>query len=694
MKKIIFILIAFFTLQYSFAQTAVDRSKQPKAGPAPVIKFADPVIYKLPNGLTILVVENHKLPTVGARLRIDAGPVTEGSKTGLLNVMGGMLNEGTSNKTKAQFDEAVDILGANISLSSGEGYVSALTRYFDEAFGLMAEALRHPAFPQESFDKLVSQELTGLKTIEKSASSISDRVVNALAYGVNHPVGEFVTETSIKSLTLDDIKQAYQKYITPARAYLTFVGDIKPAAAKALAEKAFGDWKGYSLTLEKLALVPNPEKTEINIIDVPNAVQAEINVVNLVNIPMSSPDYFPLLLANKILGGGAEARLFMNLREKHGFTYGAYSAVGAGRFQSDFNASASVRNEKVDSAVTQFLYEINRMRTEKVNAKELQDAKNQYNGSFALGMENPARTANFASNILINKLPPDFYRTYLQKINAVTVDDIQRVAKKYFNYGNTRIVVVGKQEQVLPGLKALGYPVKFYDKYAAAVDETTNAVTKTDVSPAQVVDNYIRSIGGKAALEKISSVVSSGKMEIMGQSLPFSAKQMAPNKELVEITMGGQPVMKSVYDGAQGYQMQMGQKKDFEPDELENKKSTKGIFPQLFYKDADHKLEVKGIEKVGGNDAYVLLVTQPSGKTKTEYYDVKSGFLVKVSETSKTAQGEVAETAEFSDFKLVGDVYFPHKLSRTVNTPMGAQEFVISLDTITLNEGVTDEDFK
>jgi zinc protease len=688
MKNIVAILISFLIIQSSFGQTAViDRSKPPKAGPAPVITIGNPVMYKLPNGLTVLVVENHKLPTVRANLRIDVGPVTEGSKAGVLGIMGSMLNEGTTSKTKAQFDEAVDILGANVGLSSGGGSVSAMTRYFDKAFGLMAEGLLKPSFPKESFDKLISQELTGLKTIERSASSISDRVVNALAYGPKHPSGEFETEASIKSITLDDVKAAYKKYITPSRAYLTFVGDIKPAAAKALAEKAFGAWKGVSVPLEKPAAVPNPVKTEINVIDVPNAVQAEITVVNLVNIPMSSPDYFPVLLANKILGGGAEARLFMNLREKHGYTYGAYSNIGTGRFQSDFNASASVRNEKVDSAVREFLNEINRIRNEKVSAKELQDAKSQYNGSFALAMENPSRTADFASNILINKLSADFYRTYLKKINAVTVDDIQRVAKKYFNYNNTRVVVVGKQEQIEKGLKSLGYEVKYYDKYAVPVktDATASLSVKADVSPAQVIDAYMKAIGGKDALEKVNSTLATGKMEIVGQPvppLPVTVKQMAPNKELMEVSMGGNVLMKNVFDGASGYMMQMGQKKVMEGDDLKEKAAIKGIFEQLFYSGSDYKLEVKGVEKLNNNDVYVLQVTPATGDAKKEYYDVKTGFLVK-------SEG-ASSTVEFSDYRKVGDIFMPHKLTALE----GPQEIIITIESIKVNEGVSVDDFK
>jgi predicted Zn-dependent peptidase len=468
MKTIFIFIITALFVQAAIAQK-LDRSKRPTPGPAPVITIADPVIYKLPNGITVLVVENHKLPKVSATFSIDAGPITEGSKAGVISILGGMLNEGTTTKTKVQFDEAVDQLGANVNVSASGGSSSALTRYFDSAFLLMSDALRNPSFPQSSFEKLKSQAITGLKSSERSAKAISGRVVSALSYGANHPSGEFATEQSINALTLADVKAAYQKYVTPSRGYLTFIGDIKPEKARELALKAFGDWKGTRLTLPVLPQVNNPAKTEIDIVDVPNAVQSEITVTNLITLPLSSPDYHAVLLANELLGGGADAKLFKNLREKHGFTYGAYSSIGAGRFQNRFTANAAVRNEKVDSAVVEILKEIEVMRTQKVTAEDLQNTKNLYNGTFALGLENPARIASFASNILINGLPKDFYRNYLQKINAVTPDDILRVSKKYFNHANTRIVIVGKQEVVLPALNKLGYTVKTYDIYAKPV---------------------------------------------------------------------------------------------------------------------------------------------------------------------------------------------------------------------------------
>lgn len=470
MKKIFIITVAALLVQSSAMAQKLDRSQKPKSGPAPTITLVDPVIYKLPNGITILVVENHKLPTVSASYRIDAGPIAEGSKAGVLGLLSGMLNEGTTNKTKVQFDEAVDQIGAEVNVSSSGGKVSALTRYFNEAFLLMTEALRNPSFPQSSFEKLKSQALTNLKSNERSAAAISDRVVHALSFGINHPFGQFETEESINSITLEDVKSLYKKYVTPSKGYLTFVGDIKPEEAVAIATKALGDWKGTSLKYPVLAKVSNLDKTEVNVVSIPNAVQSEITVTNLIELPISSPDFHAVLIANQILGGGPDAKLFRNLREKHAFTYGAYSRTGSGRWQSNFSASASVRNEKVDSAVVEFLKEINVMRTEMVSPEVLQDAKNLYNGTFALGLENPARAAGFASDILINNLPKDFYRTYLQKLNGVTADDILRVSKKYFGYDNARIVIVGKTDQFLPGLLKSGFQIKHFDSFAVPIN--------------------------------------------------------------------------------------------------------------------------------------------------------------------------------------------------------------------------------
>ena len=690
MKKI-FILALTGLFAHSVMAQKLDRSQKPKPGPAPVITFADPAIYKLPNGITVLVVENHKLPKVTATYSIDAGPITEGEKAGVLSLMGGMLSEGTTKKSKAQFDEAIDLMGADVSVSSSGGSASSLTRYFNDTFMLMAEALRNPAFPQESFDKLKSQTLTGIKANERSAKAISGRVVNAISYGVDHPMGEFVSEKSVNAITLADVKAAYNKYITPSRGYLTFVGDITPAAAKALATKAFGDWKGSALTLPKLAAVKNPAQTEIDLIDVPTAVQAEITVTNLVELPLSSPDYHAVLLADQILGGGADAKLFTNLREKHGFTYGAYSSTGSGRFQSKFSANAAVRNEKVDSAVVEFMREINIMRTEKVSAEDLQNAKNLYNGTFALGLENPARMASFALNIMINDLPKDFYRTYLQKINAVTQDDILRVSKKYFGHDNARVVIVGKQEDILPGLKKLGYAVKLYDKYANPVNEAAVAAVPKK-APAEVISAYIKAIGGEAELKKVNNIVATGDFEIQGQRLNASLKEMAPNLASTEISMAGTTVMKDVFDGKTGTKAQGPSTINYTPEELAEKKAKKGLFDQLYYSTA--KLEDAGISKVGDATAYKVTVEVPGQTKKTEYYDVNTALLIKEERPMKIAGKDATLTTLYSDYKKAGNVLLAHRVVQIIPVGETNQELAMIMKDVKINAPITAADFK
>jgi predicted Zn-dependent peptidase len=695
MKKVLTITITSLFFYFSQAQIKIDRTKRPEPGPAPIIKLKDPVIYKLPNGITVLIVEEHKLPRVSSSFYIDAGPIKEGAKAGVMELMGRMLNEGTKDMSKAAFDEAVDKIGADVSLSSSGGSATALTRYFGQAFDLMGKAIKSPALTQESFDKIKSQTLTGMKADEKNVKVVSARVINALAYGKQHPLGEFETEESVKNLTLADVKSAYQKYITPSRSYLTIIGDIKPEAAKLLAQRTFGNFKGSTLSLPSLPLVPNPAKPEIDVVDMPNAVQSEITVANLVDIKMNNPDYFAVLLANQILGGGSESRLFNNPREKHGFTYGAYSSIQAGRFQNLFTSSAAVRTAKTDSAIVEFITEISKLRNEKVSDEELTNSKALYNGRFALGLENPARTASFARNILINNLPKDFYKAYLQKINAVTKEDIQRVAQKYFNNNNTRVVVVGNLSQMKEGLSKLKYDVKMYDRFANPVSEASKAAGATNIKADDVFNSYIKAIGGAEALKKVNSIFATMAMEMQGMNLQVQMKNMLPNMESMTMSMGGNVVMKTSFNGTTGYQQQMGNKKELSPEEIKEKNLVSGLFEQLDYvNNPAFKTAVKGIEKVNGSDAYKVLITYPTGATKTEYYDVASKLLIR-KEEAKTANNVTASTTiDYGDYRKAGAILYPYAQTLTISTNGQQQSLEMKASEVKINEGVTATDFQ
>ena len=694
-KLLLNILCASISL--SAISQNIDRSKAPKPGPAPAVTINDPAIFNLPNGMTVLVVENHKFPKVSASLSIDRGPVVEGNKAGVMELMGQMLNEGTTKTPKDKFDLAIDQMGANVGLSAGGGFVSSLSRYFEASFLMMAEALRMPAFPTESFDKIKSQKLTGLKSSEKSASAISARVLGALSFGKTSAKGEFETEETIKALNVEDIKKAYKESITPSRSYLTFVGDITPDQAKQLAEKAFGSWKGVKLELPAIPTIDNLKQTEIDFVDVPTAVQGEINVTNLINNPMSNPDYHALMIANQILGGGAESKLFMNLREKHGFTYGSYSRIGSGRFQSQFSGNAQVRSEKADSAVAEIMNEIKNMREGNITEEELKNAKAKYNGSFALGMEDPERTASYASNILINNLPKDYYRTFLQKINAVSIDDIKKVSQKYLSADNSRIVIVGNAGKIIPNLTRLGYPIKKFDKYANPVVEKSNEINIKEseknseaVSAALIIDGYLKAIGGKAEVEKLNSIKATFTMDLMGRSFEGTDIKMAPNKQYTEVKMGEMKVMQKMFDGTKGYQAQMGQKNEMDEKEIKEAKDDKGLIPQVFYLSSDYKLAYLGIEKVGEENAYKLKVTKPSEKVVVEYYSTSTGLLLKDESTIDAGGNEMTITLSYANYKRTGNISLPYLITQSV----GEQEFAMNISDIKINEGVTDADFK
>ena len=695
MKKIVSIALLLFGLQTGFAQT-IDRSKQPEPGPAPIIKIQDPVIFKLANGITVLVVEDHTFPKVNASFSIDRGPVYEGDKAGVLSIMGGMLNEGSMSITKEKFDAETDLMGANVGLSSGGGGVSALTRYFKPAFLLFADALKNPAFKEASFDKLKQQTLQGIKSTEKSAAAIGGRMVSALSYGKNTALGEFATAESVGKITLQDVKDAYKNYMTPSRSYLVFTGDITPAEAKKIATETLGTWKGKTLTFPTIVPVKNVSATEINFVDVPSAVQAQIYVTNLIENKLSNPDYFALALTNQILGGGFEGKLFTNLREKRGFTYGSYSSIGNGRFQSLVNSNAQVRNEKVDSAVAEILIELKNMQEGNFTQADLNLAKAKYNGSFALGMENPALGATYATNILINNLPKDFYKTFLQKINAVTLADIKRVSQKYVSTDKARILIVGKAEQIMPNLTWLKYPIKSFDSNGNPVEakakEAAAAPAKVDanITAEKVIANYINAIGGMEKIKNITSYSADVAMEMMGRTMEGTMKKMAPYSNAMEIVMGGMSVYKMSFDGTKGYQGQMGQNTPFGEDEIKMQKDEKGIFPQLYYTDADYRINLAGTAKVNGEDTYKIMVTKPSGNVATEYYSVKTGLLLK-QETKIKAQGqEVEQIFTYADYKAVDGIMTPMSITQNA----AGQEIPLTLSNVKYNSGVTAEDFK
>ncbi|NQV78530.1 MAG: insulinase family protein, partial [Lutibacter sp.] len=381
------ITILFFTLSLS---AQVDRSVQPKPGPSPKINLGKPQTFELKNGLKVLVVENHKLPRVSAMLTIDNNPIFEGDKAGVSSLTGSLIGSGTKNISKDAFNEEVDYLGANLSFSSQGARLNSLSKYFPRILELMADGSQNPIFTQEDFDKEVNILLDGIKSGEKSVATIASRAQSALAYGKKHPYGEFTSKETVENIALADVQNFYNTYFKPNNAYLVIVGDVNFEEVKKLVKKQFSNWKKGELPAYSIPVVNNVTETEIDFIDMPNAVQSDVTILSTVDFKMTDSDYCAILLANQIFGGDFNSYLNMNLREAHGYTYGARSGIRPDKNTAAlFTAGAQVRNSVTDSTVIQTMLELTKIRTVNVTSEELEIVKATYVGSFVRNIEKP-----------------------------------------------------------------------------------------------------------------------------------------------------------------------------------------------------------------------------------------------------------------------------------------------------------------
>ena len=679
-KQLTYIAVAFLFTGMLSAQK-IDLNAMPKAGPTPTINIAQPKTFQLKNGLTVMVVENNKLPRVNMSLSMDRQPYYEGAVTGVSEIMADQLGNGTTTLSKDEFNKKVDFLGANLGFNTGGASSNSLSKYFPEVLALMADAIINPKFSAEEIQKSKDRSIEGIKSEEKNASSIASKVSNALVYGKNTARGEFETIESINKIQLADVQSVYKKYYAPDNAYLVIVGDVKFDKVKPMVEKAFANWKKANTTFSSLEPAANVAKTEINIVDVPTAVQSVVSVGNINNLKMKDANYFPATIANYILGGGGEARLFMNLREKNGFTYGAYSNMSASKYSPEFSADASVRNEVTDKAVKEFMNEINGIST--VKADELANAKAKLKGSFIMSLEQPATIARFAVSQKVNDLPADFYTNYLKSIDKVTVADVSNAVKATVYPSQSRIFIAGKASDISESLEKLGYPVKYFDANANPVAKPTAQKVDANVTVASVADKYIAAIGGKANLAKVSSYSMTATMSMQGQNIDIKTVKAQGGKELTLVSMGTMTLQKQVFDGKTGFSEQQGQKVPMAKEEIADRMKNTELFEELgFAKSADMK--IAGIEKVGGEDSYVV-----KGGDTTYYYSVKSGLKTGETKTVKNNGQEMTIPTLFSNYKDVAGVKMPYTI--TVNQ-MG-MDMTMEVKSIEVNQA-KDADFK
>lgn len=687
MKKSIIFFLGLLPLTL-LAQ--VDRTKAPQPGPAPAIKIGQPATFTLPNGLKVFVVQNTKLPRVSATLSFNMDGIVEGEKAGLTSMGGELLRRGTAKMNKEQLDEAVDQLGGNLGTSAFGASASSLKANFPKLISLLSDVVLRPSFSAAELEKIRKQELSGLQAAKDDPNAIADNVVNRLMYGKDHPYGDIETEETVSNVKVADIRDFFNTYWKPNNAYLVFVGDITPADAKKLAAQYFGTWKSGVVPRPTYKTPQAPAQTFIAIVDRPASVQSVINFAAPVELKPGAPDAIASTVMNNILGAGSTSRLFMNLREKHGFTYGAYSNLKSDRLIGAFTAEASVRNEKTDSAIAEFIGEFNRLRTEALPSDEVARMKTYLSGSFARSLESPATIANFALNIAKYNLPADYYKNYLKNLAALTPAAVQATATKYVNPARMLIVVVGNAKEIAKGLDKYG-PVKYYNVYGQEVPAPTVKNVDASVTPQSILQKAIDAYGGAAVLAGVKDLQLTGKASMMGNDITVTQKAVVPNAFSQEMSMKGMTIMKKTMKDGQFVATAQGQSQPLEEKDKEEMVEDASLFPERYIlAHKDYQLAVKGIEQVEGKDAYAVTVKTPAGREFTNYYDVAGGLLVKKTQVQESPMGSMTVNTYVSDYKPFGGVMIP---TRIVND-LGQMKIEIKFDDVKVNSGLKAEDIK
>ncbi len=688
MKKYIYsvlLCLPFFTM----AQT-LDRTKSPAPSKAPLIQVASPVKFTLANGLQVFVVKNTKLPKVTATLALDVDGFKEGDKAGLADMSGQLLKRGTTTKSKAELDEAVEFLGGSLSTSSQSASVSSLKNNFPKLMELMAEVILHPALSSDELEKVRKQTISGIESSKDDADAISNNVMKKLVYGTNHAFGEITTTKTVNAIKVDDVKNFIKTYWIPNNAYLIFVGDIDPAIAKALAEKNFGTWAKGSFTQPIYDKPAIPASTYVAIVDRPASVQSVVAIASTVNLTKGSPNDIPSNVMNNILGGGFSGRLFANLREKHGFTYGAYSSISPNKQIGIFSAEASVRNEKTDSSIQEILNELNIIRNTKVGDTELSRMKNYLAGGFARSLESPNTIAKFALSIAVNHLPADYYQKYLTNLAAVDAQKVQEVANSLLNPARMHIVIVGNAKQIAKGLEKYG-PVKYFDIEGNEVAAPTEVKADASLTPTAIMEKAIAAIGSKEALDNVKDVQLKGTASLMGQSLEMKQTIVMPGNSVTTMSMGGMAIMRqAVVDGKYSI-TQQGQEAPITDDLKEGLDESATLAPEQLYLRKGYGLKIVGGEKVDGKEVIDVEVTTPLKKVSHRFYDAKTFLLVKTAKSEEVpGRGTVTQQQFYTSYQTVNGVQIPSEMI----IDMGQMKINVKYTDIKVNQGLKTTDLK
>lgn len=438
----------------------------PKPKPAKKISFPRYVTADLTNGLRVLIIEHHEQPIVSLRFLVKSGSAQDGDLPGLASLTGELLTKGTTTRSALQIAEEIDYVGGQLASGSDwdATYVSTtvLTKHLDVGFSLLADVASNPVFSKEEIERGRQQRLTMLIRRRDDAGYLAEAELNSAIFdGHQYGKPQIGTERSVEALTRADFLEFHKRYFSPSNTILAVVGDINPGEIIPRIEKPFGNWQQQAQPADSMQQPKDLDRVSIRVVDKPGAVQSAIRVGH-VGIARKSGDFIPIVVLNTLLGGYFNSRININLRERKGYTYGAQTTFDVRKFRGPFVASADVRNAVTDSAISEILYELQRIREEPVTSEELTMVKEFLIGSFPLQIETPNQIASKAIDLELYDLPRDFYDTFNDHVESVTEQELLHVAQKYVHPDQAAIVVSGDAKEIATKLQKFG-PVDVVD---------------------------------------------------------------------------------------------------------------------------------------------------------------------------------------------------------------------------------------
>lgn len=693
MRKLI-LSIGFLTLVSTAFAQQLDRSKRPQPAPAKAINLADAKSFTLANGLKVFVVENHKLPVISASIMLDVRPELEGTKAGVSSMVGPLITSGTKTRSKEKFDEEVDMIAARISASSSSVYGTSLVKHADKLFELLSDATLNADFKITELERLVKQTQSGFSMGENNADFMMSNMKGTVLYGHRHPYGEVESPKTISSIALNDVKDYYQTYFAPNVAYMAIVGDINFEDAKSLVEKYFASWQEKQVPIARYPAALAPQENVVSFGARDGAVQSVIQIAYPILLQPGHEDVIKTRALNQILGGGMQGRLFLNLREDKGWTYGSYSSISADDIVGNVTLSVEARNEVTDSAIVEMQKEMHRIRNEKVTNEELQSAKNSIIGSFSRSLESPSTIARFAIMEDMYRLPKGYYKNYIKNVEKLTVNDLQYAAEKYIQPEKSHILVVGHPGMVEKIEKfSTSGEVNYYDAYGNETKPREDKVID-GVSSKEVIARYINAIGGESAIKSLENMTTLYTANQMGQTLNVQTIVDSPDRYRQVMVAEGMEMSRKIVNGNKGTEGGMGGSKEMSEEDIASLKDEMDLQAILNPEKHGTSYYLQDIEEIDGKQTYVVEKLINNGaKKELQYYDVNSGLLVRSISTMEMQGQTMTVVTDYSDYQEVkgGNGY---RVAGEISQSMMGQKMNLKLVRVKVNGKMKDRDFR